>query len=169
MQVRETPPFAPVLMESTRAIGYSLEAAIADIIDNSVAAKAGKVQLSFFPVGDAYVSILDNGTGMDDAQMNIAMQYGSKSPTETRDSSDLGRYGLGLKTASLSQCRVLTVISKQGDQVIGRRWDLDYVIKTGAWSLLILDKEDFVSVPHILVCMSRIAVHWSYGRISTVC
>ena len=48
MQVRETPPFAPVLMESTRAIGYSLEAAIADIIDNSVAAKAGKVQLSFF-------------------------------------------------------------------------------------------------------------------------
>lgn len=149
MQVRETPPFAPVLMESTRAIGYNLEAAIADIIDNSVAAKAGKVQLSFFPVGDAYVSILDNGTGMDDAQMNIAMQYGSKSPTETRDSSDLGRYGLGLKTASLSQCRVLTVISKQGDQVIGRRWDLDYVIKTGAWSLLILDKEDFVSVPHI--------------------
>ena len=92
MQVRETPPFAPVLMESTRAIGYSLEAAIADIIDNSIAAKAGKVQLSFFPVGDAYVSILDNGTGMDDAQMNIAMQYGSKSPTETRDSSDLGRY-----------------------------------------------------------------------------
>ena len=92
MQVRETPPFAPVLMESTRAIGYSLEAAIADIIDNSIAAKAGKVQLSFFPVGDAYVSILDNGTGMDDAQLNIAMQYGSKSPTETRDSSDLGRY-----------------------------------------------------------------------------
>ena len=86
------PPFAPVLMQSTRAIGYSLEAAIADIIDNSIAAKAGKVQLSFFPVGDAYVSILDNGTGMDDAQMNIAMQYGSKSPTETRDSSDLGRY-----------------------------------------------------------------------------
>ena len=92
MQVRETPPFAPVLMESTRAIGYSLEAAIADIIDNSIAATAGKVQLSFFPVGDAYVSILDNGTGMDDAQMNIAMQYGSKSPTETRDSYDLGRY-----------------------------------------------------------------------------
>ena len=149
MKVRETPPFAPVLMESTRAIGYSLEAAIADIIDNSIAAKAGKVQLSFFPVGDAYVSILDNGSGMDDAQMNIAMQYGSRSPSEIRDSSDLGRYGLGLKTASLSQCRVLTVISKQGDHVIGRRWDLDYVIETGAWSLLILDEEDFDSVPHI--------------------
>ena len=142
MQVRETPPFAPVLMESTRAIGYSLEAAIADIIDNSIAAKSGKVQLSFFPVGEAYVCILDNGSGMDDTQIDTAMQYGSKSPTDERDSSDLGRYGLGLKTASLSQCRVLTVISKQGDRVIGRRWDLDYVIETGAWSLLILDKED---------------------------
>lgn len=65
MQVRETPPFAPVLMESTRAIGYSLEAAIADIIDNSIAAKAGKVQLFFFPVDDAYVCILDNGSGIE--------------------------------------------------------------------------------------------------------
>lgn len=76
MQERNMPPFAPVLMQSTRAIGYSLEAAIADIIDNSIAAKAGKVQLSFFPVGDAYVSILDNGTGMDDAQMCCVQSCG---------------------------------------------------------------------------------------------
>ena len=68
MQERNMPPFAPVLMQSTRAIGYSLEAAIADIIDNSIAAKAGKVQLSFFPVGDAYVSILD----MEDDCMRMA-------------------------------------------------------------------------------------------------
>ena len=149
MQVRETPPFAPVLMESTRAIGYSLEAAIADIIDNSIAAKAGKVQLFFFPVDDAYVCILDDGSGMDNAQIDVAMQYGSKSPTDIRDASDLGRYGLGLKTASLSQCRVLTVVSKQGNTVIGRRWDLDYVIETGTWSLLILDEDDIEQVPHI--------------------
>lgn len=149
MQVRETPPFAPVLMESTRAIGYSLEAAIADIIDNSIAAKAGKVQLFFFPVDDAYVCILDNGSGMDDAQIDVAMQYGSKSPTDMRDASDLGRYGLGLKTASLSQCRVLTVVSKQGNTIIGRRWDLDYVIETGKWSLLVLDEDDLEQVPHI--------------------
>ena len=64
MQVREMPPFAPVLMESTRAIGYSLEAAIADIIDNSIAATADKVQLFFFPIDNAYVSILDNGVGI---------------------------------------------------------------------------------------------------------
>ena len=96
----DMPPFAPVLMESTRAIGYSLEAAIADVIDNSIAAKAGKVYISFFPVGDAYVSILDNGKGMDETEINRAMQYGSKSPSEERDAADLGRYGLGLKTAS---------------------------------------------------------------------
>lgn len=155
MKVKETPPFAPVLMESTRAIGYSLEAAIADIIDNSIAAKAGKVQLSFFPVGDAYVCILDNGSGMDEAQIDVAMQYGSKSPTDTRDASDLGRYGLGLKTASLSQCRTLTVVSKQGSNVVGRRWDLDYVIQTGAWSLLILDENDLASIPHITDLLSQ--------------
>lgn len=149
MKVKETPPFAPVLMESTRAIGYSLEAAIADIIDNSIAAKASKVELSFFPVGDAYVCILDNGCGMDSKMLDIAMQYGSKSPSDTRDASDLGRYGLGLKTASLSQCRMLTVVTKQGDSVLGRRWDLDYVIKTGNWSLLVLDDEDLEGVPHI--------------------
>lgn len=149
MRVRETPPFAPVLMESTRAIGYSLEAAIADIIDNSVAAKAGKVQIFFFPVGDANICILDNGFGMDDAQIDIAMQYGSKNPADERDASDLGRYGLGLKTASLSQCRTLTVVSKQGDAIVGRRWDLDYVMKTGSWSLLVLDEDDLKAIPHI--------------------
>lgn len=149
MKIRETPPFAPVLMESTRAIGYSLEAAIADIIDNSIVAKAGKVQLFFFPVDEAYVCIMDDGSGMDDAKIDIAMQYGSKSPTDVRDASDLGRYGLGLKTASLSQCRVLTVVSKRGDKIIGRRWDLDYVIETGTWSLLVLDAEDLEEVPHV--------------------
>lgn len=149
MKVKEIPPFAPILMEATRAIGYNLEAAIADIIDNSIAAKASKVKLSFFPIDDAYVCILDNGKGMNDEQIDTAMQYGSKSPIDTRDASDLGRYGLGLKTASLSQCRMLTVVSKQGDALVGRRWDLDYVAKTGNWSLLILDEEDFDTIPHI--------------------
>ena len=149
MKSKETPPFAPTLMESTRAIGYSLEAAIADIVDNSIAAKSGKVQISFFPIGDAYVCILDDGAGMDAAAIDTAMQYGSRSPSETRELSDLGRYGLGLKTASLSQCRVLTVISKQKDRIVGRRWDLDYVIHTQSWSLQILEEEDFSSVPHI--------------------
>ena len=149
MKSRETPPFAPTLMESTRAIGYSLEAAIADIIDNSIAAKAGEVKISFFPIGDAYVCILDDGAGMNSDAIDTAMQYGSKSPSEARELSDLGRYGLGLKTASLSQCRMLTVVSKQGEEIVGRRWDLDYVIETQSWSLQVLEADDFSEVPHI--------------------
>ena len=145
----DMPPFAPVLMESTRAIGYSLEAAIADIIDNSIAAKAGKVHISFFPVDDAYFCVLDDGLGMNEDEINRAMQYGSKSPSEERDTADLGRYGLGLKTASLSQCRVLTVVTKQGSTIIGRRWDLDHVLAEQSWSLIALDEDDFSDVPHI--------------------
>lgn len=149
MKERETPPYAPVLMESTRAIGYSLESAIADIIDNSIAAKAGNIQLFFFPIDDAYICILDDGFGMDNLQIDKAMQYGSKSPCEVRDVSDLGRYGLGLKTASLSQCRILTVISKHYGCIVGRRWNLDYVTETGRWTLLILDENDLELIPHI--------------------
>ena len=70
------------------------------------------------------------------------MQYGSKNPTEERDKKDLGRFGLGLKTASLSQCRCLTVISKQGDNLEGRQWDIDHVTEVGDWSLNVLDEED---------------------------
>lgn len=149
MQVIERPPFAPVLMESTRAIGYSVESAVADIIDNSIAASAGRVELFFFPI-NAYICILDDGVGMNEAQLNVAMQYGSRSPIESRESSDLGRYGLGLKTASLSQCRKLTVISKQNDHIAGRCWDLDYVSQTGRWSLIVLEEDEINKLPHIV-------------------
>ena len=143
------PPYAPTLIESTRAIGYSLEAAVADIIDNSIAANAVNVDIYFFPVDGAYIAILDNGSGMNEKEINIAMQYGSKNPTEERDKKDLGRFGLGLKTASLSQCRCLTVISKQGDRLEGRQWDIDHVIEVGDWSLIILDEEEINEFPQV--------------------
>lgn len=149
LKTKNLPPYAPTLIESTRAIGYSLEAAVADIIDNSIAARATMVNIYFFPIDGAYVSILDNGVGMNDAELDLAMQYGSKNPIETRDSNDLGRFGLGLKTASLSQCRSLTVVTKQADTVIGRRWDIDHVIAEGDWSLLILDTDEIAEVPEI--------------------
>lgn len=149
MNTIDMPPYAPTLIESTRAIGYSLEAAMADIIDNSIAAKADTVEVDFFPIDDAYVSILDNGCGMDEEQINKAMQYGSKSPVEQRDALDLGRFGLGLKTASLSQCRTLTVVSKQGKSVFGRCWDIDHVASTGAWSLIVLEKDDLDRIPNV--------------------
>ena len=149
MRTKSLPPYAPTLIESTRAIGYSLEAAVADIIDNSIAANAVNVDIYFFPVDGAYIAILDNGSGMNEKEINIAMQYGSKNPTEERDKKDLGRFGLGLKTASLSQCRCLTVISKQGDRLEGRQWDIDHVIEVGDWSLIILDEEEINEFPQV--------------------
>lgn len=148
MKSIDLPPFAPVLMESTRAMGYSLETAIADIVDNSIAASATMVDIDFSPYAAVpYVSILDNGEGMDEQHINDAMRYGSQSSLNARAQTDLGRFGLGLKTASMSQCRCLTVISKQGETVVGRRWDLDEVYTNGTWSLLVLDKKDFDSIP----------------------
>lgn len=149
MRTKSLPPYAPTLIESTRAIGYSLEAAVADIIDNSIAANAVNVDIYFFPVDGAYIAILDNGSGMNEKEINIAMQYGSKNPTEERDKKDLGRFGLGLKTASLSQCRCLTVISKQGKRLEGRQWDIDHVIEVGDWSLIILDEEEINEFPQV--------------------
>lgn len=147
MKTINLPPYAPTLMESTRAIGYSLEGAIADVIDNSLATGASKIDIEFYPIGDEYIAVLDNGNGMKPDELTNAMQYGSKSPNELRDLNDLGRYGLGLKTASLSQCRRLTVVSVCEGEVSGRRWDLDFVQQVGEWSLIILDAEDIESLP----------------------
>ena len=150
MDIINLPPVAPTLIESTRAIGYSLEAAIADIIDNSIAAKATNVSISFFPLHGAYISILDNGIGMNAEELTRAMQYGSQNPLDDRDETDLGRFGLGLKTASLSQCRMLTVVSKKEGRVEIRRWDIDFVKATGQWSLISLSDGDKVNdIPNI--------------------
>lgn len=149
MNIIDMPPFAPVLMESTRAIGYSLESAIADIIDNSIAAYAGRVDIFFSPYDSTpYVSLLDDGLGMNEKEIDDAMRYGSRSSLEIREKQDLGRFGLGLKTASLSQCRCLTVISKQNGHVVGRCWDLDKVYESGNWSLGCLDETDIEKIPH---------------------
>jgi signal transduction histidine kinase len=97
------PPSAPDLLESMRAIGYSFEAAVADIIDNSIAASAAKIDIRFGAEDGFYVSILDDGAGMSAAELVAAMRHGSSNPTLARAAADLGRFGLGLKTASLSQ------------------------------------------------------------------
>ena len=81
MKAVNLPPYAPTLMESTRAIGYSIESAIADVIDNSIAACAGQVDIDFFPIGESYIAILDDGLGMTADELVIAMQYGSTTPT----------------------------------------------------------------------------------------
>ena len=141
METINLPPDAAIIMESTRAIGYSLETAVADIIDNSIAAQASEVELIFSSdPDDEFVAIIDDGFGMSGETITTAMQYGSKNPLDDRQTADLGRFGLGLKTASLSQCRRLSVVSKQGNSLEGRCWDIDYVINSKQWSLQILNQ-----------------------------
>ena len=103
---------------------------------------------AFFPVDEPYLAIIDDGCGMDDEEITQAMQYGSANPLEERSRKDLGRFGLGLKTASLSQCRQLTVVSKKGSHYVGRRWDIDFVNSTGKWSLIVLNEEDSADGVH---------------------
>jgi hypothetical protein len=131
-------PEASSMIETFRAIGYSIEAAVADIVDNSISAGAKKIWINFELKGSAtWLSVKDDGTGMDNEELIQAMRPGSKNPLEDRGSKDLGRFGLGLKTASFSQCRKLTVISKKEDETsVFWTWDLDFVNQTGKWDLI---------------------------------
>lgn len=114
-------------MEALRGLGYSTSAALADIVDNSISADASEVRIDFaWDCLGSRVSVLDNGKGMDDAALESAMRLGEKSPLDERAPQDLGRFGLGLKTASFSQCRRLTVASKKWKSMLCcLRWDLD--------------------------------------------
>ena len=137
----------PQLMESMRAVGYTLETAVADVIDNSITARATRIDILFAAAPEPYIAILDNGTGMDEAGLLAAMRLAGRSPLGERSSQDLGRFGLGLKTASLSQCRTLTVVSKTDGQVRGVRWSLEHLARTGRWALLVLDDAEIEELP----------------------
>jgi hypothetical protein len=132
------PPRPDALIESLRAFGYTPWAAIADLVDNSISAGAHNVDVQFTWDGaDSYVTVSDDGRGMTVEQLVAAMRAGSQSPLERRPRRDLGRFGLGLKTASFSQCRKLTVRSRTANSPgATRRWDLDYVGQTHEWRLL---------------------------------
>lgn len=132
----------PALLESMRSIGYTVESAVADVVDNSVAAGAGVVDVLFSASGAFEIAVVDDGAGMSREGAVVAMRLAATSPTTQRRPEDLGRFGLGLKTASLSQCRVLTIASRKDGEVTVLRWSLDHVLETGDWSLLELDSEE---------------------------
>ncbi len=133
-----TPPRASALIESLRAFGYDLPTALADLVDNSIAAGARNIWLRFEWAGDAsMISVADDGHGMSSAELIEAMRLGTQGPQAARAPHDLGRFGLGLKTASLSQCRRLTVRTRRaGEPPVTRCWDLDIVASTDDWRLL---------------------------------
>jgi len=135
----DLPPTPSSLIESLRDIGYSIETAVADVIDNSITARAKTIDIRFsWNKGTPWLAIVDDGHGMNSEELVSAMRFGSMSPIESRTSDDLGRFGLGLKTASFSQCRSLTVLSKSsGKGTSCCQWDLDAIYSTPEhkWSL----------------------------------
>lgn len=130
-------PAASHLIEALRDIGYSLESAIADVIDNAISASAKHVDIRFgWSDGEEpWIAILDDGRGMTEAELIEAMRPGSSDPLAHRRSDDLGRFGLGLKTASFSQCRELTVTTMRNGLLVSRQWDLDLVRERNQWVL----------------------------------
>ena len=131
-------PRASALIESLRAFGYTTKTAVADLIDNSIAAGARSVHISFdWSCADSSICIADDGFGMSTNALIEAMRLGTWGPSVVRKPDDLGRFGLGLKTASFSQCRRVTVASRvESMKAVVRAWDLDHVVATNKWELL---------------------------------
>lgn len=131
-------PDAAPLVLSLRSVGYTIETALADIIDNCITAKATEIHIDVkWNQELAYISIRDNGLGMNESNLHQAMKFGSKNPTDSRSHDDLGRFGMGLKTAAFSLCKRLTVGSKLlgTDAISVRVWDIDNVMDSNRWEL----------------------------------
>jgi len=133
----DCPPKPEAMINSLRAFGYDLPMAIADLVDNSIFAKAKNIVIDYaWNAAKPWIRIADDGTGMSEVRLREAMRLGSQSPLETRAKEDLGRFGLGLKTASFSQCRAVTVYTKTGPgQTATRCWDLEHVQESRRWEL----------------------------------
>ena len=142
-------PSARVLINSMRSIGYEFESAVSDIIDNSITAGAKKIHIRF-PISDEdrlFLQIFDDGKGMSRAELVEAMRFGTIKEG-IRDVNDLGRFGLGLKTASISQCRKFSVITKKDGKTIGFYWDLDS-LTTNDWNMFEMTNISIEAIPNI--------------------
>ena len=142
----EVIPSAKRLIRSLRDMGYEFAAAVADLIDNSIEARANTVRVDVEWNGeDSYVMIADNGLGMSAQQLKEALRFGSE---RDYDTEDLGKFGLGLKTASLSQCLRLTVASRQNESradINAYCWDLAHIEATNRWEILQVRSVDLQS------------------------
>lgn len=141
---------AKALLTGLRAIGYSFPTAVADIIDNSISAMASEIRVYSDPLAtDPYFCILDNGCGMNTSELDNAMLPGSDREGKTDSKLELGRFGLGLKSASLSQCREFTVASKKYGKIRAMSFDLDIIESENKLMLKQLNSEEIESLPQI--------------------
>jgi len=136
MKTRLIKPNLKHFIKSLRDVGYVFEIAVADILDNCISAKAKNIRIYTVPEPEIVFNMLDDGEGMTDDELCEAMRLATKDPEAKRDKHDLGRFGLGLKTASFSQCRKLTVISKKSGKISAFQWDLDYISEKDDWHLI---------------------------------
>ncbi len=136
-KAHEVIPSARRLVKSLRDMGYDFVQAVADVIDNAIEAKATEVDVIVeFNGNDSWVQIADNGHGMTSEELREAMRYGAE---REYGEDDLGKFGLGMKTASMSQCRSLTVASRcnlDRADVPAFCWDLDHIERTNKWEIL---------------------------------
>ncbi|WP_228371085.1 ATP-binding protein [Shewanella piezotolerans] len=140
MNVIDATPKADFLIKSIAEQGYTLEAAIADLIDNSVTANSNVIQVLIdSDIEPFQLFLADNGDGMSIDELIHNMQFPSSSPEGERAQLDLGRFGLGMKAASFSQTRKFTVLSrKQGEEdYYGLTWDVDHLVKTKKWEIVV--------------------------------
>jgi hypothetical protein len=138
----ELVPSARRLIGSLRDIGYDLPVAVADLVDNSIAADATMVRIDMrFAGQQSWIRISDNGVGMQEGMLLEALRFGTRRSYGERD---LGKFGLGLKAASLSQCRRLTVASRSRatGPIRLARWDLDHIEATDRWEIIRLGARD---------------------------
>ncbi len=171
-----TQPSAAPVIQALRSLGYNAKTAIADLVDNSLDAKASEVHLSFtYGEEDGIIKILDNGIGMNEEMIQLAMNIGSKDPRDVRNPKELGRFGMGLKTASFSLGKRLSVLTKQDGVYHERCWDLDHVSECNEWQL-------FTSIPNdvrikmgeiegrsgTIVCIDKLDRFMGYGTNKTI-
>ena len=141
------------LLESNRNLGYSIEEAVADLIDNSIAAKAKSISFKLkWNNGAPIFALVDDGKGMNIEELVQSFKLGSTNPLDDRDPDDLGRFGFGMKTASLSQSRSFIVLSKsKDDEMVSRSLDLDFLTELGGqWRLKKNKKEDLFGYDEVL-------------------
>jgi len=139
IQYEDVTPNPEYLIKSIAEQGYSLESALADLIDNSISANANQVEVLIKTDEEPFILYLtDNGDGMDEETLKASMHFPSTSPETSRKSDDLGRFGLGMKTASFSQTRKFTVLARKKDSLKyhARTWDLE-ALKENKWQLIV--------------------------------
>lgn len=144
----DLPPAPASLVASLRDIGYSFESAVSDLIDNSITAGAGRIDVrALWNCGKPTVAVIDDGRGMTAEELKAAMRFGSTSPLAVRAASDLGRFGLGMKTASISQCLKLQVLSKRAKETTNAVWDVGRICERNEerWNLVVEEGAGAVS------------------------